>query len=77
MHAHARSRPTPQLTLPTLQVRREVRARAYERALGDTMHSGEQAAIQACLDLLRVADTMEVRSGASDASIASAGSGVG
>ena len=35
--------------------------RAYERALADTMHSGEQAAIQACLDLLRAADSMEVR----------------
>lgn len=44
------------------QVRREARQRAYEKALGDTMHSGEQAAIQGCLDLLRLADSMEVRS---------------
>lgn len=46
-----------------LQVRREARQQAYEKALGDTMHSAEQAAIQACLDLLRAADSMEVRSG--------------
>lgn len=43
-----------------LQVRREARQRAYERALGETMHSGEQAAIQGCLELLRQADSMEV-----------------
>lgn len=42
-----------------MQVRREARQRAYEKALGDTMHSGEQAAIQACLDLLKQARSME------------------
>lgn len=45
-------------------MRREARQRAYEKALGDTMHSGEQAAIQGCLDLLRLADSMEVCRGA-------------
>ncbi|PRW45415.1 transcription elongation factor SPT6 isoform A [Chlorella sorokiniana] len=42
-----------------MQVRREARQRAYDKALGETMHSGEQAAIQACLELLRQADSME------------------
>ncbi|KAL4447813.1 hypothetical protein ABPG75_005032 [Micractinium tetrahymenae] len=42
-----------------MQVRREARRRAYEKALGETLHSGEQAAIQACLDLLKQARSME------------------
>ena len=42
------------------QVRREARLRAYERALADTMHSEEQAAIQACLELVKQAESMEV-----------------
>ena len=46
---------------PAPQVRREARQRAYTKALGETMHSGEQAAIQSCLELLRQADSMEVR----------------
>ena len=43
-----------------LQVRREARQAAYAKALGETMHSEEAAAIQACLDLLRQAESMEV-----------------
>ncbi|KAL4442498.1 hypothetical protein ABPG77_005082 [Micractinium sp. CCAP 211/92] len=42
-----------------MQVRREARQRAYEKALGETLHSGEQAAIQACIDLLKQARSME------------------
>lgn len=51
-------RPPPPLAP---QVRREARQHAYSKALGETMHSGEQAAIQSCLELLRQADSMEVR----------------
>lgn len=43
-----------------MQVRREARRQAYGRALSETMHSGEQAAIQSCLALLEKADSMEV-----------------
>ncbi|KAI3425064.1 hypothetical protein D9Q98_008441 [Chlorella vulgaris] len=42
-----------------MQVRREARRQAYGRALSETMHSGEQAAIQSCLALLEKADSME------------------
>ncbi|PSC69358.1 transcription elongation factor SPT6 [Micractinium conductrix] len=42
-----------------MQIRREARQRAYEKALGETMHSGEQAAIEACLEVLMEAETME------------------
>ena len=43
-----------------LQVRREARQAAYAKALGETMHSEEAAAIQASLDLLRQAESREV-----------------
>ncbi|EFN54675.1 hypothetical protein CHLNCDRAFT_58171 [Chlorella variabilis] len=42
-----------------MQVRREARRRAYEKALGETMRDEEQAAIQECLAALERAQTME------------------
>ena len=43
-----------------MQVRREARRRVYAKALDETLHSGEQEALGACLKALDEAESMEV-----------------